>query len=459
MIQGCSSSAGKSLLVTALARLFARRGIRVAPFKGLNMSNNARVVDGSEIASAQYFQALAAGVQPDVRMNPLLVKPEADGKSQVVVLGRVDHHLSRTPWRERTAPLWPHVENAFRSLAAEYDLILIEGAGSPAEVNLWDTDVANMRVADLADASVQLVVDIDRGGAFAHLYGTWALLPERHRARIRGFVLNKFRGDAALLEPGSEQLEAMTGTPTVAVIPMLGHHLPDEDGAAPVTVSPEIGAGSVAVIRYPTASNLDEFEPVKAVGRLRWAWHPADLVDAALVVLPGSKNVAGDLAWMHSHGFDRAIVERIERGDRVLAICGGLQILGERLDDEAGVDADAAGLGVLPLKTTFLSDKITRRAAGRFRQLPEPWRDLSGLRFTGYEIHHGTSAKTARLDEAIDNDLGFVHGPVLAVYAHGILEEPQVLHALVGVSAGADLEATFNQLADAVEAGLKVALP
>src|SRR5919201_166308 len=292
MVQGCSSWAGKSLLVTALCRSFARRGVRVAPFKAFNMSNNARVVDEGEIATAQYLQAAAAGAVPDVRMNPVLVKPEGDQRSQVVVLGKVDPELSRTPWRGRTASLWPRIEEAFRWLDARFDLVIAEGAGSPAEVNLSDVDVANMRVAELARAPVLLVADIDRGGAFAHLYVTWSLLPERHRDRIKGFVLNKFRGDAALLDPGPAELERLTGVPVIGVIPMLRHLLPDEDGAAPVVSTRIDAALTVAVIRYPRASNLDEFKPLEQVARLLWSSVPADVVNADIVVLPGSKRVA-----------------------------------------------------------------------------------------------------------------------------------------------------------------------
>ena len=224
-IQGVSSSAGKSLLTTALARVFHRRGVRVAPFKAQNMSNNARVVDGGEIGVAQYLQALAAGIEPDVRMNPILVKPEADDRSQVVVMGRVDHELGTRRWRDRPGPLWPVAEAALRELLAEYQLVLIEGAGSPAETNLRSTDLANMRTAHAAGAPVVLVADIDRGGAFAHLHGTWALVDDADRAALRGFVLNKFRGDESLLDPAPRDLEESTGMAFVGVVPWVEHGL------------------------------------------------------------------------------------------------------------------------------------------------------------------------------------------------------------------------------------------
>ncbi len=452
MIQGCSSWAGKSLLVTALARCFARRGVKTAPFKALNMSNNARIVDDGEIAAAQYFQALAAGVRPDVRMNPVLVKPEADSRSQVVLLGKVDRELSRTSWRGRAASLWPHIEESFRSLAAQFDLVIIEGAGSPAEFNLWDADVANMRVAELAGSPVLLVADIDRGGAFAHLYGTWSLLPQGQRSLVRGFVLNKFRGDPALLDPAPRELEAMTGVPVVGVIPMLRHFLPDEDGAVLVANSPATNAPTVAVIRYPTASNLDEFKPLEQVARLRWACDPADLDDADLVVLPGSKHVASDLAWLREVGFAAAIRRRVERGGKVLGICGGLQMLGERIEDPAGVEGEAAGLGLLPLVTRFHADKLTRPTEARLGPLPPPWNDLSGVRFAGYEIRHGRSAPASVLSEAIEGGLGYVDGPVLALYVHGMFEAPEVLTALFGRGSWSRLDDVFDSLADAIEA-------
>ncbi len=418
------------------------------------MSNNARIVEGGEIATAQYLQALAARVPPDVRMNPVLVKPEGDTQSQVVLLGRVDRELSRTPWRGRTAALWPRIEKAFHSLESEFDLVIAEGAGSPAEFNLWDADVANMRVAELGRAVVVLVVDIDRGGAFAHLYGTWSLLPERQRSLIRGFVLNKFRGDPSLLEPAPAELERMTGVPVIGLVPWLRHRLPDEDGAAPVPAEPEGAAQTVAVIRYPSASNLDEFKPLEQVARLHWAWEPADLTDADLVVLPGSKHVASDLAWLRERGFAEALRERVDRRERVLGICGGLQMLGERVEDPAGVDGDAVGLGTLPLVTMFQADKITRSTEARFGSLPRPWTELSSLRFSGYEIRHGTTTASSALTEAIEGGLGYVDGPVLATYIHGMFEAPEVLQALSGSRSGPGRGDIFDELADAVEANI-----
>ena len=442
MIQGACSSAGKSLVTTALARAFARRGIDVCPFKAQNMSNNARVVVGGEIGVAQYLQALAARVEPDVRMNPVLVKPEGDDRSQVVVLGRPDLELSRQRWRERRGGLWPVIESALRELLAEHDLVLLEGAGSPAEINLRDTDLANMRSAKAAGAPVVLVADIDRGGAFAHLYGTWALLPEDERSLVRGFVLNKFRGDASLLPPAPQMLEELTGVPTLGVLPWLAHGLPDEDGAAPPSRTGN--RPRVAIVRYPTASNLDEFKLLEQAAEIDWVSRPEQLVGARLVVLPGSKHVAADLAWLRSSGLADAVAACEAP---VLGICGGLQMLGGRIEDAAGVDGSAYGLGLLPVTTTFRAEKTTRRTTAVFGGLPEPWSALSGRTIDGYEIRHG--------DTRPNGDI-HVAGRVCGIAFHGLFEDADAIAALLGVRPVRDLDDVFDALADAVEEHLDV---
>jgi len=311
MVLGTTSGAGKSWIATALCRWYARQGLKVAPYKAQNMSNNARVVEGGEIGSAQYFQALAARARPEVRMNPLLLKPERDTHSQVVLMGQVDEALSALPWRGRSERVWPQLARALDELRAENDVVVIEGAGSPAEINLMASDIVNLRIARHARARCLLATDIDRGGAFAHLYGTWALLPEADRALLAGFVLNKFRGDASLLAPAPEQLREMTGVPVVATLPMWWQHgLPEEDGVFDDR-SRSSGAvtRTVAVIAYPRISNLDEFQPLKNVPgvRLVWARAPADVAGADWIVLPGSKHTSGDLAWLRAQGLGRRI--------------------------------------------------------------------------------------------------------------------------------------------------------
>ena len=500
MVLGTSSGAGKSWIATALCRHYANRGLKVAAFKAQNMSNNARVVAGvgnewGEIGSAQYFQALAARAVPDVRMNPLLLKPEADTHSQVVLMGQVSPELTALPWRGRSAHVWPRIAAALDALRAENDVVVIEGAGSPAEINLMDSDVVNLRVARHANAHCLLVTDIDRGGAFAHLYGTWALLPPEDRARIQGFVLNKFRGESALLAPAPDQLRRLTGVPTVAVVPMrFGHGLPEEDGlfdaraafmpadrlqaentdrAHPDGVDsyqdnsvPERVGRRIAIVAYPRISNLDEFQALKNVPgvRLDWAREPAALADPDWIILPGSKATAADLAWLRTQGLDAAIARHAAQGKPVLGICGGLQMLGEALIDvhgvesRGGVQGNAPGLGLLPLVTSFEPRKTVRPTQARFGALTGPWQALSGVRASGYEIHSGQTAQhpamAAKGEVAREVLPGLawqnVAGNVLGLYVHGLFEDAAVLQALFGAGAPT-LDAVFDLLAQTFE--------
>ena len=486
MVLGTTSGAGKSWLTTALCRYYGRRGLKVAPFKAQNMSNNARVVaawpgatsDGvldAEIGSAQYFQALAARAEPDVRMNPLLLKPERDTHSQVVLLGRVSTALSDMPWRERSSHVWPAIAQSLDALRAENDVVVMEGAGSPAEINLSSSDIVNMRVALHAQAACLLVTDIDRGGAFAHLYGTWALLPKTERALIKGFVLNKFRGDAALLAPGPQMLQDLTGVPTVATLPMWWQHgLPEEDGLfddrsrAPCAVRT-----TVAVIAYPRISNLDEFQPLKNIPglRLQWVRSPSELAGLApsdWIILPGSKNTSGDLAWLRSQALDHAVAAHAAGGGAVLGICGGLQMLGEALMDPHGIDGNAPGLGLLPLVSVFEAEKTVCRTVSRFQTaLPavtSPWQALDGVAVRGYEIHHGQTQTQAALlalghqaHAVLANGLGWQNamGNVMGIYLHGLFEDGAALQALFGSHLSAPvptMESVFDGLADFVGA-------
>ena len=499
MVLGTTSGAGKSWLTTALCRYYARQGLKVAPFKAQNMSNNARVVvaptlapagaalppggahpgfgsaPGAEVAgpggalgeigSAQYFQALAARATPEVRMNPLLLKPEADTHSQVVLMGQVSAELTAMPWRGRSEKVWPQIAAALDALRAENDVVVIEGAGSPAEINLHASDIVNMRVARHVGARCLLVTDIDRGGAFAHLYGTWALLPQDERALIHGFVLNKFRGDAALLAPAPQMLQELTGVPTVATLPMWWQHgLPEEDGIFDDrSVAAGVVCKTVAVIAYPRISNLDEFQPLKNVPGLRllWARSPADLgglQPGDWVVLPGSKATAADLAWLRAQGLDSAVAAHAGRGGAVLGICGGLQMLGEALIDPDGIDGNGPGLGLLPLVTVFESAKTVRHTQACFGDvLAGPWAGLSGTTVSGYEIHHGQTAQhpamAAKGDVAREVLPGLAWqnpaGNVLGLYLHGLLEDPAALQALFG-AAVPTLESVFEGMADYV---------
>ncbi len=516
MVLGTTSGAGKSWLTTALCRNYARQGLKVAPFKAQNMSNNARVVTSDhgqgEIGSAQYFQALAANSVPDVRMNPLLLKPERDTHSQVVLMGQVSAELTALPWRGRSLLVWPQIAAALDALRAENDVVVIEGAGSPAEINLSSSDIVNMRVAKHCNAACLLVTDIDRGGAFAHLYGTWALLPEDERGLIKGFVLNKFRGDATLLAPAPQMLQDLTGIPTVATLPMWWHHgLPEEDGIFDDrSVAKGAVSLTVAVIAYPRISNLDEFQPLKNIPglRLQWVRSPSELAGlkpSDWIILPGSKHTSGDLSWLRSQGLDAAIVRHAGQGGAVLGVCGGLQMLGEALIDTHGIDGNAPGLGLLPLVTVFASDKTVRHTTTRFSEevvpvhvrggeagglmvpnahksppglatphaipglplpsgSPSPWASLAGVSVTGYEIHHGQTQQHAAMAKAGDvahavlpNDLGWVNarGNVMGVYLHGLFEDAAVLQALFGAQLQGPvptLETVFDGLADFIGA-------
>ncbi len=466
MVLGTTSGAGKSWLATALCRYYQRQGLRVAPFKAQNMSNNARVVarpDGGlgEIGSAQYFQALAAGAVPDVRMNPVLLKPEADTHSQVVLLGQVNHELTAMPWRGRSEKVWPTIAQSLDALREENDVVVIEGAGSPAEINLHASDIVNMRVARYAQARCLLITDIDRGGAFAHLYGTWALLPPDEQALIHGFVLNKFRGDAALLAPAPQMLQELTGVPVVATLPMWREHgLPEEDGMFDDrSISNGVVHTTVAVVAYPRMSNLDEFQALKNVQGLRlvWARSPADLATADWVILPGSKNTRQDLAWMRTQGLDQAVIAHAQKGFQVLGICGGLQMLGQHIDDPLAIEGLAGGvkgLGLLDICTEFAAQKSVVLKTINLPSVEGSWKFLSRQQVQGYEIHHGQTRHTNSIfqgSEWLQNASGHVAG----LYLHGLFENAHVIETAFG-QRGGKLNEVFNAMADFVQQHMQV---
>ena len=415
ILMGCTSDAGKSFLVTALCRHFANRGVRVAPFKAQNMSNNAAVTpDGAEIGRAQYLQALAARITPHARMNPVLLKPHADTSSQVIVMGRVDTTVSTLLWMERKRYLWPVVCEALHGLLQDHEQVVIEGAGSPAEVNLRAGDIVNMSVALECRADVYLVADIDRGGAFAHLLGTWHCLEPDERARIKGFVLNKFRGDPALLGNAMEWLQERTGIPTVALVPLISHTLPEEDRFQHRAQS-DPRQINIALITYPYASNLDEFDsllhepdvnvvPIRDYARLD-SYHA--------ILLPGSKNTGVSLIHLRETGLAAEIHRAAQRGIPIHGICGGLQLLGREILDPFRLEAgDCVGLDLLDLTTTLMSQKTTR-------QCETLW---NGVVVRGYEIHHGQTQVGAGVREHLADGLGWERGNICGVYVHGLFD-------------------------------------
>lgn len=415
MIMGCTSDAGKSFLVTALCRHFANRGVKVAPFKAQNMSNNAAITpDGLEIGRAQYLQAQAARTVPQARMNPVLLKPSADTYSQVIVLGRYDAEISRKPWLERKQFLWPSVRDSLHSLMADYDQIVIEGAGSPAEINLRDSDIVNMRVALECQAEVYLVADIDRGGAFAHLLGTWACLEPAEQALIKGFVLNKFRGDPTLLGNATAWLQEKTGIPTVSLLPYTRHALPEEDSFFH-RANFRPGEINLALVVYPYASNLDEFDPLFHQPGVNLVpvrdFERLDRFQA--VILPGSKNTAESLRYLQATGLAGEIKKAAASGTEILGICGGLQMLGHFIADPANLESgNIAGLGLLDVTTELMPEKNTRQ-----REL-----NWQNKRLRGYEIHHGKTLAGPGAGPFLPEDLGWQQDHLSGAYLHGLFE-------------------------------------
>lgn len=497
MVQGTASHAGKSVLVTALCRLLSRRGVRVAPFKALNMSNNATVTAaGREIAMAQAAQAAACGIPPEAEMNPVLLKPQGDCLSQVVVMGRALGALEPGAFGRWRPVLREAVRVGFGRLRRRYEAVVIEGAGSPAEINLRDWDIANMGVARLAKAPVILVGDIERGGLFAQMVGTLELLSPSDRARVRGLVINKFRGQRALLDSGIRWLEKRTGIPVLGVLPFLEDlAVPQEDGLGAVSGVGDVGPlrrgfglrGSapsspgftVQVIRYPALSNFNDLEPLNREPGVTVRFltrPPAEGPLPDLLVLPGSKATVSDLKWLRARGFEAHVRRCVEAGAQTLGICGGFQMLGSRiLDPERAESAEpaAAGLGLLPTETLFLKSKVTAQVAGTHLE--------SGLAVRGYEIHQGRirglkrGRPVFRLTERSGDPVDELDGcrleekPVWGTYVHGLFDEPEFrrwfLNALRGLApqgpgprspeAGspglAPLPDPYDALADAVE--------
>jgi adenosylcobyric acid synthase len=466
MVQGCTSDAGKSTLVAALCRILHRRGVRVAPFKPQNMAlNSAVTIDGGEIGRAQALQALAAGLPPHSDFNPVLLKPNTDKAAQVIIHGKAVMDLDARAYHEYKPRAMAAVRESYRRLCAQYECVLVEGAGSPAEINLRSRDIANMGFAEDVDCPVILIADIDRGGVFAHLVGTLDLLSPSEQARVKGFVINRFRGDISLLEPGLDWLEERTGKPVLGVLPYLHGLYLDAEDALPREASAGNGIKVIAPA-LPRISNHNDLDPLR--------FHPG--VDfrfigpneapppADLIVLPGSKSVRADLAWLREHGWEEAIKKHLRYGGKVIGICGGMQMLGKAIHDPRGFEGapgSTAGLGWLDYETTLEADKKLENVSGSLNLPGSP-------AVAGYEIHLGVSRGPAlerpaamlgnQPDGAISAD-----NQLLATYCHGLFDQPAAQLALlqwaglqgeVSIDANARREADLDRLADATEAAL-----
>ena len=470
MVQGTTSDAGKTTLVAALCRILKRRGVAVAPFKPQNMAlNSAVTVDGGEIGRAQALQALACGLAPHTDFNPVLLKPTTDKKAQVIIHGQVAFDLDAKAYHAYKPRAMAAVLESWARLTAAYDCVVVEGAGSPAEINLRDRDIANMGFAEAVDCPVILVADIDRGGVFAHLVGTLDLLSPSEQARVKGFVINRFRGDIGLLEPGLDWLEQRTGKPVLGVLPYLhGLLLDAEDAIANATVEgkkrPKL---KIIAPAYPRVSNHNDLDPLRLHPEVDFRWiGPGEAPPAAdLIVLPGSKAVRADLDWLREQGWATAIQKHLRYGGKLIGLCGGYQMLGQTIADPLGLEGSVgttAGLGVLAVETTLETQKQLRNVSGHL--------SLPGCpAMTGYEIHLGVTRGEGLARSAVELADGRHDGAIsaddqiFATYCHGVFDHPQALTALLAwagmtESAPVDLaarrEADLDRLADAVEAAL-----
>ena len=443
MIQGTASNAGKSLLCAGLCRIFAQDGYRVAPFKSQNMAlNSAVTAQGLEMGRAQVVQAQAAGVEPVVDMNPILLKPTSNMGSQVIVGGVPRGTMRAAEYYRCKRSLIPDVLAAYRRLDAAYDILVMEGAGSPAEINLKADDFVNMGMARMADAPVLLCGDIDRGGVFASLYGTVKLLDPEEQARIQGLIINKFRGDVELLRPGLGQLEQLTGKPVLGVVPMLDVDIDDEDSLSGRLTRRETGGlVDIAVVRLPRISNFTDLAPLEQLEEtaVRYVSSAGELGAPDLVILPGTKNTMEDLRWLRQCGLEARILQYAGRGGAVLGICGGYQMLGRRLEDPEGVEGGGSlrGMGLLPHTTRFSPHKTRTRVEGRFVRCQGIFAGLEGTPLTGYEIHMGrTSLEGPPVLELRDQTGrekpdGQSRGNVLGCYVHGLFDQGETAAALV----------------------------
>ena len=441
MIQGTMSNAGKSVIAAGLCRVFMQDGYRVAPFKSQNMALNSFITrEGLEMGRAQVVQAEAAGVEPSVLMNPILLKPVTNMGSQVIVNGEVIGNYHAQEYYKMKHTLRPAIQKAFDTLSAQNDIIVIEGAGSPAEINLKADDFVNMGMAKMAKAPVLLVGDIDRGGVFAQLYGTIELLTEEEKNYVKATIINKFRGEVEILKPGLKQLEEITHRPVAGVVPYIKADIEDEDSLSERLVRSKAAKIDIAVVRLPRLSNFTDFTVLEATDGVgvRYVNSERELGKPDLVILPGTKNTISDLLWLRQNGLEAAIKHLNSSGTPVIGICGGYQMLGRRITDVSGVEGggSVAGMGLLPTETEFAEEKHRTRVGGRV-SAEGFWQDLSGIELEGYEIHMG---QTVLLDgakhlAALDNGHsdGCASGNVLGSYLHGFFDSAQCRKAILAV--------------------------
>ncbi|MBO6137777.1 MAG: cobyric acid synthase [Lachnospiraceae bacterium] len=447
MIQGSMSGVGKSLVTAGLCRVLKEDGHKVAPFKSQNMALNSYItLDGLEMGRAQVLQAFAAGIEPDVAMNPILLKPNSDVGSQVIVGGEIVGNMSAAEYFTYKEKLIPSIMEAYEKLRRSYEYIILEGAGSPAEINLNSDDIVNMGMAKLVDAPVLLVGDIDRGGVFAQLIGTVMLLSEPERARIRGLIINKFRGDREILEPGIKMLEEKAGIPVLGVLPYMKLNLEDEDSLTERfknhNASSDAGKVDIAVLRLPRISNFTDFDIFESVDKvnLRYVSSVSDFGKPDMVILPGSKNTMGDLKWLRENGLEKMIKSYADKHP-VFGICGGFQMLGVSIEDPMAIEEGGhiEGLGLLPIKTVLRSSKKRLRSAGTFKKVSGIFSGLSGLECGGYEIHVGESEYVEDGNEIISikdsgnisRDEGCQRGNVYGTYLHGIFDDAKIAHTVL----------------------------
>ena len=450
MIQGTMSNAGKSLLAAGLCRIFRQDGYLVAPFKSQNMALNSFITEeGLEMGRAQVMQAEAAGIRPSVKMNPILLKPTNDVGSQVIVNGEVLGTMSARDYFKYKKKLVPDIMKAYQELSDEYDIIVIEGAGSPAEINLKNDDIVNMGMAKMAKAPVLLVGDIDRGGVFAQLIGTVDLLEPSERDMVKGLIINKFRGDKTILDPGVKMLEERSHIPVVGVAPYMNIQVEDEDSLTErFDRKQSAGLIDIAVIRVPRISNFTDFNPFESVEgvSLRYVQHVSELKNPDMIILPGTKNTMEDLLWMRENGLEAAVLKAAAAGCIVFGICGGYQMLGDTLSDPYHVEAGGKirGMGLLPMDTVFASQKIRTRVTGEFLPMKGIFAALSGVSLEGYEIHMGESVRKEGILPATKlmvagnqpeetKTEGAFHENVCGTYVHGVFDKEEVVETLIRI--------------------------